>query len=714
MNKSKSYLIYSRLALLAIMAAAIVYFIGSNIRMSWNIFLAVMGFSAVVFIHECGHFFAAKASNIKVQTFSVFLPPVLLGVRRTEEGFRFRILPKFFPKEDDPEGDGLLSFTVGKGGKAGETEYRIGLIPVAGYVRMLGQEDIGADKQVTDPRSFGNKPTGVRMAVIAAGVVFNVIAAVAIMMGVYLIGINQLPPVVGGVVPNSPAARAGLKAGDEIIEIAGKSDNLDYGNILMAAALSDKGEPVPLRVRHEDGSEREYRLVAERMAGMPVRVFGFYRPFGLTIAAVEEADTLLEKTGLVAGDRVKTVDGQAVQTYWELEERIHSSLVPAATLTAERSTEAGDIELVEARVPLDMVHAEGEIESETELNHICSIVPRLRITAVATSRVSGGAGAEAGPQTDDVVLAAGDLQKDDVILTVGDVENPTYKEMRDVTEEHEGKELGLLVLRGDEDGKERTLSVTVVPRRSPSDGRVLIGIGVALDAEHPVVAKTIAAEGGPEPLAIPRGATITAVARAEVSDFYDCIREIRRHPDESITLSWRLDKDTSGEVLLDVREEGGFITVRSTVAEFVPFEFMERLYKADGPLDALVMGSKKSVWFIVQTYVTLKQLFARSVSLDAMSGPVGIATMTYKAVEHSFVSFLYLLAFISANLAVINFLPIPVVDGGVFVLLIVEKIKRGPVSIRAQEAMSYAGLALIAALFLYLTYNDILRLILGS
>jgi regulator of sigma E protease len=83
--------------------------------------------------------------------------------------------------------------------------------------------------------------------------------------------------------------------------------------------------------------------------------------------------------------------------------------------------------------------------------------------------------------------------------------------------------------------------------------------------------------------------------------------------------------------------------------------------------------------------------------------------MAYKAVERSFITFLYLLAFISANLAVINFLPIPVVDGGVFLLLVVEKIKGTPVNVRLQEMISYAGLFLIATVFLYLTYNDILR-----
>ncbi|HDZ69170.1 MAG TPA: RIP metalloprotease RseP, partial [Phycisphaerales bacterium] len=67
----------------------------------------------------------------------------------------------------------------------------------------------------------------------------------------------------------------------------------------------------------------------------------------------------------------------------------------------------------------------------------------------------------------------------------------------------------------------------------------------------------------------------------------------------------------------------------------------------------------------------------------------------------------------SANLAVINFLPIPVVDGGVFVLLVVEKIKGGPVSIQVQEVITYAGLIFLGAVFLYFTYNDVVRLIFG-
>ncbi len=690
----------SRSLLWFIVFVAVVYLIVRNISTFGYLLVVVMGFSAVVFIHECGHFILAKLSGIKVETFSIFLPPILLGVRRTPNGLRFRILPKFFPRENDESDDGSLSFTVGKKGKAGETEYRIGLIPVAGYVKMLGQEDTGADKITDDPRAFPNKPIGVRMAVTVAGVVFNVIAAIGILMMVYLVGINRSPAVVGGVVPNSPAERAGLKPGDEIMEIAGKSDNLDFGNILIAGALSDVNEVVALRVKHEDGSEEDLALVAEQMPGETIRRFGIEQAWSLTIAKLfeDDANDLYSRTGLLAGDRIKSVNGINVKSYWELAEIVQSALVPEVTLSAERTRDSGEIESIKSQIRLNLSPVKNyDIETESDLGHIYSIVPRLLISAVSVEQV----------------LTVGDtgpsLQRGDIILAAGDVENPTFKELRDVTAEHEDKELSIKVLRVDASGVEETLTIIVKPKRPRGSDRALIGIVPVLDTEHPVVAKTITAEGGPAKLAIPRGATIMAVDGEEVSNFYDVIREISRYPAEHITIDWRIDKETAGDVALNVGTDGEFITVKSTFAELLPFENMNRLYKASGLVDAFTMSCKKSVWFIIQTYVTLKGLWARNISPEALSGPVGIVAISYKVVEQSALNFLYLLAFISANLAVINFLPIPIVDGGVFVLLIIEKIKGGPVSTRVQEIISYAGLILIAAAFLYLTYNDIVN-----
>ena len=179
---------------LVVVFAIVIYLIVRNINVFGYILLAVIGFGAVVIVHEFGHFIAAKLAGIKVEAFSIFMPPTLLGVKRTENGLRFRILPQFFPKGNDESDEkseeksdeGRLSFTIGKKGSPGETEYRIGLIPFGGFVKMLGQEDVGEAKATDDPRSYTNKPVSVRMAVIAAGVFFNIISAVIAFMMVFL------------------------------------------------------------------------------------------------------------------------------------------------------------------------------------------------------------------------------------------------------------------------------------------------------------------------------------------------------------------------------------------------------------------------------------------------------------------------------------------------------------------------------------------------
>ncbi len=691
MSKYKT-LIYSRIALLVVIVVSLVALIAQHAQTSWNIFLAVLGFSAVVFIHECGHFFVAKAGGIKVEAFSVFIPPLLLGIRRTEEGFRLRILPGLFPKPDDPEGNGLLSFTFGPKGKEGDTEYRIGLIPVAGYVKMLGQEDTGADRQSADPRSFGNQPISVRMAVIVAGVTFNMITAVILMVILYMGGLPMKAPVVGGVMANSAAYEAGLEAGDRIVKIDGKSGHLEYGDILIAAALSDKGKAIDMTVLGRDNTERQLSIVAGPVAGLPVRLFGILPSSSLTVATIKNADFLYEKTGLRPGDRIVAVEGQPVEHYWQLEEIISRTYQPNIAVKVERLNHGGEAQILDIFLPLALNNSSAEIETESQLNHVCSLVPRLRITQVAS-----------GPKS---------LMPGDVVLRIGDVNSPTYKEMRDLTTAFHGKDLAIEVLREDPNGVAQIEALVVTPKRQTDSDRVVIGVAVELDSKRPVIAKSMATEYRPVPLAIPRGATITRVGDTDIKDFFDIIHAMQAHVGQDIQVHWQLEA-ASGTATLTLTDLEKQMNMESVLAQAIPLCDLEEIHKAANLGDATVMSFKKCYSFVLQTYVTLKRLISGDVSLKAMSGPVGIATVTYQAVERSFSSFIYLLAFISANLAVVNFLPIPVVDGGVFVLLIIEKIKGGPLSLRMQEIITYAGLALILSVFVYLTYHDIVRLVFG-
>jgi regulator of sigma E protease len=122
------------------------------------------------------------------------------------------------------------------------------------------------------------------------------------------------------------------------------------------------------------------------------------------------------------------------------------------------------------------------------------------------------------------------------------------------------------------------------------------------------------------------------------------------------------------------------------------------------------MGYRKTIMFIAQTYVTLRRLIGGLVSPKSLMGPVGILAVSYSIVtDQPLINYAYLLALISACIAVMNFLPLPPFDGGHIVLLGIEKIKGSALSERVQGAVAYAGVVLVIALFLYLTLNDLLN-----
>ncbi|MBE0534884.1 MAG: site-2 protease family protein [Phycisphaerae bacterium] len=695
----------------------------NHLQTFWYILLVALGFGAVIMIHEFGHFIVAKLSGIKVEAFSIGFPPTLLGIQKTEEGLRIRILPGSPPQpaEDDANDKPVEQtetgtvFTLGKGGgKPSDTEYRVGLIPFGGFVKMLGQEDTGAVDSTDDPRSFANKPVSVRIGVVAAGVIFNAISAFLIFMIVFLVGMDLSPAVVGDVQLNSPADRAGIVAGDRIVKV-NRESFVDFTNVVLAPALSAKGEEITFGVEKADGTRKTVSLVAQKgaMAGMPLRTLGIERATSMTIergikdpAAVQ---LIYDTFGVKPGDVATTVNGETVGAYWDLAGKIENLLLPKASVGFDRVDPAtGATEKINVDVPLYWPVRRDNFELEYDMAHVGGMVPRIEVIGAEAGSSSGWLARLMSlfKKADVEAEAAPQVEIGDIIVKIGDVENPTYKELREVTVAYEDKEMPVTVLRGED----TYITFTRTPKRQRGTDRVILGITPALDVAHPVIAGMLEPGDGLETPTIPKGATVTAVAGEPVANFYDIARLIRDNKGETVEIAYQHGEERA-VASLAIPQDTAPINAVSQPAMVLPFEYLKETYKASGPVEAVKWGVKKTHMFIAQTYVTLQRLITREVSPKALSGPVGIVSMSYKIASQSIPDYIYFLGLISSCIAVMNLLPLPIVDGGVIVLLIIEKLKGGPISPKLQEAISYAGLVFLGTVFLWLTYNDILNLL---
>ncbi len=135
------------------------------------------------------------------------------------------------------------------------------------------------------------------------------------------------------------------------------------------------------------------------------------------------------------------------------------------------------------------------------------------------------------------------------------------------------------------------------------------------------------------------------------------------------------------------------------------------LQKADTFAQAIAMGADRTGSFIMQIYGNLRGFATGRLSPQLVAGPVTIGTAAFNIAGNSFYEFITFLGIISVNLAVINFLPIPVLDGGHMVFLIYEKLRGQPASEQVRIAATYLGLAVIACLMIFALYVDVKRLI---
>jgi regulator of sigma E protease len=241
-----------------------------------NIWWFLIMIGIMILIHELGHYWAARFFDVKVDTFSFGFGPRLFGFKK------------------------------------GETDFRFSLILLGGYVKMAGEQ--AGDEHATDPRSFLSKPRWQRVIILFAGPAMNIILAVGVLTGLFMVRFPKIPtspsPEIGYIVPDSAAAKAGLHEGDRIVQI-GDTANPTWEDIEMKESASADHALSIWIVRNG-----ERKLVPVTPALDPKTGAGFAGWGEQTDIEIGNvlAKSPAAKAGLQTGDIVVSVNGQAIHS----------------------------------------------------------------------------------------------------------------------------------------------------------------------------------------------------------------------------------------------------------------------------------------------------------------------------------------------------------------------------------------------------------------
>ncbi|MBZ0273017.1 RIP metalloprotease RseP [bacterium] len=373
-------------------------------------FFFVIVLSAVIIVHEWGHFIVARMCGVGVDAFSLFFGKPLWKK------------------------------------KYGRTEWRIGAIPLGGYVKMVGQVDLdsdSADKVAEEDRpiSFAHKPAWQRAAIVAAGPVMNFVLAFVIFSGLFFVGYPTTTTLIGNVSDDGAAWEAGVRPGDRVVAVDGEKvwrwDDM--------AEIVEKKPGVPLVFSVErDGGRRDITVTPRY--GNKLNLFQFEVDAGvigispdgyLPIAGVRGPDTPAALAGLKTGDLIKSVNGKPVRYFTDFE-HLFAQSQGSVTVGVERGGLAID-ESKRRPTTIDIVLAKSSPGARAaDLG-----IERGDLYVAETTEKSPAA--EAG------------FLPGDRIVTAGGKTIEEWSQFTKMVRDNSGDALPVTVLRG---GEEITLSVT--------------------------------------------------------------------------------------------------------------------------------------------------------------------------------------------------------------------------------------------------------------
>jgi regulator of sigma E protease len=234
--------------------------------------------------------------------------------------------------------------------------------------------------------------------------------------------------------------------------------------------------------------------------------------------------------------------------------------------------------------------------------------------------------------------------------------------------------------------------------------------GIYVPSPEPVVSEVLP-EAPAEQAGIRDGDRILAINSVQVDSWTAMTELIHAAPEQDITVSWLHNQDIREATVTTLSNMvlKGSELVRVGLIGISP-EFSHH----NASLFEAIGGGFGNAWYWLKvTVISLKMLITGQESMKNISGPIFIAQLAGKTAKSGLASLLGLMAILSVNLALINILPIPALDGGHLIVIATESILRHPLSIKAKMRIQQIGLAFILMLMTLVFYNDILRLIRG-
>ncbi len=597
------------------------------IGMSSNIVLVILGIGLLIFIHELGHFLVAKKIGVRVYAFSLGFGPAIISKQ------------------------------------IGETDYRISLIPLGGYVKLAGEQR--EDSNTGEEWEFMSKKPWQRAAVLIAGVACNTLLAFVAFIIAFRVGVPFITAEIGHTMPGSPAWEAGIRPGDKIVKIGNVSDP-DFEDVFISVALSGSPEGINMEIER-DNETFDVNVVPRYDSTVGIQRIGIAPATTLEvhkIFAIKNSDAPVQRSDLHVNDKILEVNGKKIITENDFREIELASPGKELNITVLRDDRKIDVKVTP------------------------SVVARWMIgLSCATTKLDG-------VKNDSLAYSLG-LQKGDEIVKVNFQDVEGFTELINTIKDSSNGIVTLQVARGNGTKYIKLTKYGDETVKEFSEG-IFPHYGLVVDS---TVEDFPAKKIGIEP-----GDTITSIDGENVTEWNQLLTLVTASQGKEFEISWMHNYETYTKTITPKKNE-------KNAQGSMGIKFKEKkIIRKHGLAKSCVVGTHKTVVNIKRIYMTIQGFVSKKLSTKALGGPVLIAQASYESAKSGIGKLMYFMAIISINLAVINILPIPVLDGGHLLFLGIEKIKGSPISEKTMAIANYIGFALIISLMIYATKNDIMRL----